>query len=226
MSTVLTVDFADPPARLLQVADMIGFFATRATAVAEGEPATPAMLEVSPAPLPATPAMLDIPAPPLLGYPVLPPVPTLPPASESPEHDAQGLPWDGRIHSESRALTQDGRWRRRRGVDDAIVAAVEAELRGVTAAPVAVAPPPPPPAVAPPPPPPAPVAAAPAPTVTENALKYTQALVDVSTALANQALTLARVTDACTALGITSGIPGLEARPDLIPAFRAMLGLG
>lgn len=47
-----------------------------------------------------------------------------------PEFDASGLPWDGRIHSESRALVADGTWRKRRGVDAEIVKQVEAELRG------------------------------------------------------------------------------------------------
>lgn len=89
-------------------------------------------------------------------------------ADEPPEFDASGLPWDGRIHSESRALVSDGTWRKRRGVDAEVVKQVEAELRGATVAeepqeaPAPTLPPPPPPApaeVVAPPAPPAPPAA-------------------------------------------------------------------
>lgn len=51
-------------------------------------------------------------------------------ATEAPAHDANGLVWDERIHSGSRALNADGTWRTKRGVDKALVAQVEAELRG------------------------------------------------------------------------------------------------
>ena len=67
-------------------------------------------------------------------------VPT-PPAASAPvpasaELDSAGLPWDKRIHSSSRAKVADGTWRKMRGVDDALVATVEAELRAVQAIPV------------------------------------------------------------------------------------------
>lgn len=73
--------------------------------------------------------------------------------------DADGLPWDGRIHASTRAKNADGRWRGKRGIDDATVASVSAELRAVmgnvvsgpavdtppipAASPAPVAPPPP-----------------------------------------------------------------------------------
>lgn len=56
--------------------------------------------------------------------------------------DANGTPWDARIHSDSKAVNADKTWRKRRGVDDATFAAVMAEL---TAAGEDEAPPPPPP---------------------------------------------------------------------------------
>lgn len=73
-----------------------------------------------------------------------------PPHGNPPAHDSKGLPWDERIHSSTKGQNQDGSWKKRRNVDDATVASVEAALRG------GVAPPPPPPALAaaPPPPPP------------------------------------------------------------------------
>lgn len=43
--------------------------------------------------------------------------------------DSKGLPWDQRIHSVSNGTNKDGSWRYRRGVEDALIAQVEAELR-------------------------------------------------------------------------------------------------
>ena len=54
-------------------------------------------------------------------------------ASENPEgapaFDSAGFPWDERIHSANKGTNANGTWRKRRGVDDATVAAVEAELK-------------------------------------------------------------------------------------------------
>lgn len=60
-----------------------------------------------------------------------------PPPAATGEVDSKGIPWDARIHSESKATVADGSWRKRRGVDDATYATVLAELQGA-------APPPPP----------------------------------------------------------------------------------
>jgi len=59
-----------------------------------------------------------------------PPPPATVPAttSNSNELDSKGLPWDARIHSETKAKNKDGSWRGRRGVDDATINAVTAEL--------------------------------------------------------------------------------------------------
>ena len=51
--------------------------------------------------------------------------------------DKHGLPWDGRIHAESKAKIADGTWRKKRNVDPGLVAQVEAELRQVMGAPAA-----------------------------------------------------------------------------------------
>lgn len=51
------------------------------------------------------------------------------------ELDKHGLPWDNRIHAESKAKIADGFWRKKRGVDPVLVAQVEAELRQVMEAP-------------------------------------------------------------------------------------------
>lgn len=83
------------------------------------------------------------------------PEPTAPPPPV-PGVDSSGLPWDARIHSDSRAVNADGTWRKKRGVADELVAAVTAELKGAPAEPVA----PPPPAPSTPVPPAPPVLAA------------------------------------------------------------------
>lgn len=65
------------------------------------------------------------------------------PASSGVTLDKNGLPWDARIHAESKAIIADGTWRKKRGVDAALVTQVEAELRTLMAVPspnVAVSP--------------------------------------------------------------------------------------
>ena len=49
--------------------------------------------------------------------------------SAAPAVDSAGLPWDERIHARTKAIVNDGTWRKRRGVDDNLVRQVEAELR-------------------------------------------------------------------------------------------------
>ncbi|HEX8586150.1 MAG TPA: hypothetical protein VF680_17290 [Allosphingosinicella sp.] len=70
-----------------------------------------------------------------------------PPAAtaEVPAADKNGMPWDERIHSSSKAITDKGVWRLKRGVNPAIVKQVEAELLATvgatpTATPPAIAP--------------------------------------------------------------------------------------
>lgn len=48
---------------------------------------------------------------------------------ETPEFDAQNLPWDERIHAGTKTQNKDGTWKKKRGVDAAFVATVEEELR-------------------------------------------------------------------------------------------------
>lgn len=47
--------------------------------------------------------------------------------------DKNGIPWDARIHAGTKGKTQKGEWKRKKGVDDALVATVEAELRAAMA---------------------------------------------------------------------------------------------
>lgn len=49
--------------------------------------------------------------------------------------DADGLPWDDQIHSSNKKQNADGRWQRRRGVQDAVYDARVASLRAGTVPP-------------------------------------------------------------------------------------------
>lgn len=51
------------------------------------------------------------------------------PNLNAPGADTVGMPHDVRIHSDNKKQNADGTWRKRRGVDAAMVAAVEAELK-------------------------------------------------------------------------------------------------
>lgn len=75
----------------------------------------------------------------------------------APLNDANGLPWDERIHSSSKNLNADGTWRTKRGLNPIIKNQVEAELRATKAAQGVYALPP---TGNVPPPPPAPIAGA------------------------------------------------------------------
>lgn len=66
------------------------------------------------------------------------------PADDAPTHDKGGIVWDQRIHSSSRALNEDGTWRKRRGVSDVLYASVMAELSEQSAGAVPTASPVPP----------------------------------------------------------------------------------
>ena len=122
-------------------------------------------------PKPSNVFAMPVPPAPVAAAPVTPPPP---PQAPGIEVDSQGLPWDNRIHSGSRAKVADGSWRQKRNLDPNVLAQVEGELRttmglphapesapaaaspaGVfaPAAPEAVAPPPPPAAAVPVPPP-------------------------------------------------------------------------
>lgn len=55
-------------------------------------------------------------------------------AADGPELDADGLPWDERIHASTKTKKQDGKWKAKRGVNAETVKQVEAELRSIMSA--------------------------------------------------------------------------------------------
>lgn len=72
----------------------------------------------------------NTPAPTVIPQPTPEPQDDEPTNDTPPATDKNGLPWDERIHAGTKALNADGTWKKRRGVDDATVAAVTAELTG------------------------------------------------------------------------------------------------
>lgn len=57
--------------------------------------------------------------------------------------DSRGFPWDERIHAATKTKTQDGVWKRKRGVDEALVKQVEGGEVTPSFFPAAQVPPPP-----------------------------------------------------------------------------------
>jgi len=180
--------------------------------------------------------------------PVVPP--TASPAASG-ERDSKGMPWDGRIHASSKAKVADGSWRYKRGIDDAVIAPIEAEIRAalgapaVAAAPVGsafaphpfyeqpvavVAPPaaPPVPSAAPAPvvapPPVAPVAVPVAPPAAVVGMTYEMLMAALPPKIVSGELTAAQMQEACEQYGVPS-VASLAQRPDLVPLVAAALKL-
>lgn len=153
--------------------------------------------------------------------------------------DAEGLPWDERIHSSNRKKTDKGLWTKRKGLnDDAMVAAVKAELRarsagGAAPAPAAAPVPQLPGAVAPLVPPAGP-AALPAIAPLPGALPpltagtsapavalpapetFEQLMPRVAAAVANGVIPPDAINNAMSGLGL-QGVAHLQANPAYVP---------
>lgn len=161
------------------------------------------------------------------------------------ELDKHGLPWDGRIHAGTKRKNADGSWTAKRGVDPALVAQVEAELRQVmgapAAAPLAPAPAAPIPAPqaasvttptagvassavavpAPPAPAPAaPVAPAPAAPSGDARQQFVGLVGRASAAIQAGKVTQAEVNQCCADAGVPA-LPLLANRLDLVPQVAA-----
>lgn len=73
------------------------------------------------------------------GPPALPPAPAAVGSTPISELDSAGLPWDPRIHTETKSKNADNTWRAKRNTDKTFKAQVEAELRAAVGAPSAPA---------------------------------------------------------------------------------------
>lgn len=127
--------------------------------------------------------------------------------TEAPALDADGLPWDERIHSSSKECVKDGTWRKKRGVADSLVKVVEAELRG-TPEPKFVE---------------LPSTLAPITHIDVTEMTFSQLLDGVTKALIAGQLTQVKINEALDSVGMTA-LPHLISHTNLIPAFRTALG--
>lgn len=211
-------------------------FGSGVNPLAQGATAAPFIAAVVPSPTaPVVPVdsststtVPAIPAPivPVADAPMAPVAPTNP--ASGVELDKHGLPWDARIHAGTKRKNADGSWTAKRGIDQALVTTVEAELRqvmaaGVPAAPVApvapIAPPAPPtPPVAPVAPPASPVApTAPAPEApsADGRTLFVGLIGRASAAMNAGKLTQEEVSQICGKFGIPA-LPLLANRLDLV----------
>lgn len=152
--------------------------------------------------------------------------------------DKHGLPWDGRIHTGTKRKNADGSWTAKRGVDPALVASVEAELRQVMGAPAAaplasapvaatvtapaavVAPPPPAPVAGAAPSMPAAPSAAPGEVPADARAQFVALVGRASAAIQGQKVTQAEVNQCCVDAGVPA-LPLLANRLDLVAQVAA-----
>ena len=151
----------------------------------------------------------DVPAP-----PIAPP----PPPPNGIEIDADGLPWDGRIHATSHAKIATGQWRKRRGITDDLVRKVEAELRITWGTRQAVPPPPPPPVPEPV------IPVAPPPPIATTGDLFVTLMKGVTKGFADKSITQEMILNAIKPHGVPS-LPALVLRQELIPAVANALGI-
>ena len=189
--------------------------------------------DVTPVQIPAPPAI--IPPPPQIQVAAVGPVhmqAASPAAAAEDEEvdvtgvvDADGLPWDPRIHSSSKQLVADGTWRKRRNTAKELFAEVEAELRGLSTvdAPVDA----PIPAPPPPPPPPAAVAfanpAPPPPAAADNQLDLF--IRGVTVKMVDRSLDAAELHRVLAHYNVENGLLGLKDHASLIPMLAVQFGV-
>lgn len=155
------------------------------------------------------------------------------PPSVTANLDKNGLPWDERIHAGSRVKVADGSWRIKRGVDAALVAQVESELKALMAVPGPVA------VLAAPPTPPAPFAVTvagvspelptaiavvppPPPPTADSKTAFIAMLKKATNAIQSGKLTQEQLVSAVISQGVPS-IALLGNRLDLVPAVSATI---
>lgn len=161
------------------------------------------------------------------------------------ELDADGLPWDSRIHSSSKAKTQKGVWKKKKGVSDDIKDKVESELRQLMAAPTTepasspapVTPPPapaepqqpvptPPPADVPTPPTTEPAPVTPPPAETNDAPStFAEFLKAVFAKVQSKETSIETVNEIVNKHGVAN-MQLMANRPDLIPQVWAEINGG
>lgn len=168
-------------------APSIAAVAASPTAPAVQPEDTPVLMPFAIIPAAPTPA-------PVVSAPTVPADPTTP----VPDADAQGLPWDARIHSGGKTRNADGTWRKKSKLDPALEQAVIAELRGVMSAPPAI------------PQPPVPAAT----DAAQLGATFAGMMRDVTNAITRGKTTMPQVNALCSQFGVPE-LSALMHRPDL-----------
>lgn len=153
-----------------------------------------------------------------------PGAPAVPAAATGAEYDGAGVPWDARIHTETKSKNQDNTWRKKRGVDqavyDSILASLPRQAGAAVAQPAATAPAPVPPT------PQAPadaVASAPvAPPTATAGVTAIQVIQRAAQLQAAQKVSPDQVQAIAAKLGLGAFVD-LPTRPDLAAQFNAEL---
>lgn len=182
-------------------------------------------------------APLAPPAPSPAAAPPSPSAPAAPPATSAStapmpqpgtvKLDTRGFPWDERIHSSTRATVADGSWKKKRGVQEFLVASVENDYRAngfgvaqAAPAPAPAAPPPPNATQVAPAAPPAP----PAGPTDDGKAAFRELVKLLTGAVTAQRITQQQIAQAVQSVGLGS-VPELQNRPDLIPQIKQILGV-
>lgn len=230
-----SVAYVDEAAFKIAEDDLPGTGLAAASAVFGKDPLPNGAIAVPPPP-PPTPQPI-VPAPPSAGSIVPPPGAPTPAPGTAQQLDADGLPWDHRIHAESKAINKgDGKWKAKRNVDADLVIAVQAEHRAI----LGVAAPNPfaglktagelglgtvPPVPSPAPPVTGAVSTTPAvPNGAPPAISFQELIPKVTAALAAQTIDQAKVLTVLSAHGVAT-LPGLMAHPHLVGSVALALGL-
>lgn len=149
--------------------------------------------------------------------------------------DGADIPWDERIHSGSKEMSQAGIWKRRRNTPDALFDAVMAELKAANTKEAASAIVPPPPSAIPAPPTtaaaPSPVPAAPAASSSApggidpaSPTAFPDIMRKITGMQAAQKLKPDELTNLLTSIGATPpSVSTLIKQKDLIPMLEALL---
>lgn len=141
------------------------------------------------------------------------------------ELDKAGLPWDERIHAETKAKNKDGTWRARRNLDAAVKSKVEAELLGTVNSTPATG-------TAPPALPPAParaLPAAPGPTLPPPPAPSNSEYTDLVTLVVDNMEPKGRISEAWLKevldyYGVAEGsLQNLAHKPEVIGDVRAFI---
>jgi hypothetical protein len=150
--------------------------------------------------------------------------------------DADGLPWDDRIHSTPAKMTAAGVWRKKRGVDEVTFGKIAGELAEAVgnSGPAQVAAPPPPamptegnadtaaPAAPTVPPPPAPVVDAPA----ANGSRFPEFkdFVHAVSTIRSPSIPYLELNGYAQSLGVDGGFKDMKDHPALWETFFSMAG--